>query len=48
MDTDSKSKAFDPWETDQITERLPAWEIWEDGVEPEDEAQPPKQSERAA
>jgi hypothetical protein len=27
----------DPWETNQVTERLPAWEQWEDGIEPADD-----------
>ena len=27
----------DPWDTNQVTERLPAWEQWEDGIEPADD-----------
>src|SRR5262249_51030355 len=29
--------AIDPFEIGQITERLPAWELWEDGIEPDEE-----------
>jgi hypothetical protein len=48
MDTDSKS-ILDPWDVGQITERLPAWEVWEDGVEPEDDVPASsEQRERAA
>ena len=36
----------DPWDVGMITERLPAHELWEDGIEPEDESQEPQ--ERAA
>jgi hypothetical protein len=34
-----RSEADDenPFEVGQITERLPAWELWEDGIEPEDD-----------
>jgi hypothetical protein len=31
------SPASDPWAQGQITERLPAWEMWEDGIEPEED-----------
>jgi hypothetical protein len=34
-----------PFEVGQITEQIPAWELWEDGIEPVD-ADGPK--ERAA
>jgi len=30
----------DPFEVGQITERLPAWEQWEDGIEPADDEFP--------
>jgi hypothetical protein len=47
MNNEPKQAPIDPFDVGQITERLPAWEMWEDGVEPEDEA-PPKEHERAA
>ncbi len=37
MDAKDKKAPQDPWEIGQITERLPAWEMWEDGVEPEED-----------
>ena len=47
MDKKDSKAPLDPWEIGQITERLPAWEMWEDGVEPaEDEVM--ENSERAA
>jgi hypothetical protein len=30
----------DPFEVGQITERLPAWEVWEDGIEPAEDPAP--------
>jgi hypothetical protein len=47
------SSSIDPFDVGQITERLPAWELWEeeDGIEPADETvaqKPAKVRERAA
>lgn len=39
METEQKPTP-DPWEVGQITERLPAWEMWEDGIEPDEDDQP--------
>jgi hypothetical protein len=37
-----------PFERDSITERLPAWELWEDGVKPGEEPNPDPNLDRAA
>jgi hypothetical protein len=37
MEKKDGTASVDPWTIGQITERLPAWEVWEDGVEPEDD-----------
>ncbi len=49
MKNEPKQAPIDPFDIGQITERLPAWEMWEDGdgVEPEEEATP-KEHDRAA
>jgi hypothetical protein len=47
MDKKDSKAQLDPWEIGQITERLPAWEMWEDGVEPVEDEQI-ESSERAA
>lgn len=47
MDKDAKQKKpTTAWDVNQTTERLPAWEVWEDGVEPEDEAPSPEKRKR--
>ena len=48
MSTETTPPALDPFEAGQITERLPAWEVWEDGVEPADELDRHADRERAA
>jgi hypothetical protein len=48
MSTETKAPALDPFEVGQITERLPAWELWEDGVEPAEENPQRADGERAA
>jgi len=41
--------SVDPFEVGQITERLPAWELFEDGIEPADEpTAAEQQQDRAA
>jgi hypothetical protein len=47
---DEEAREPDPFEVGQITEQIPAWELWEDGIEPEDnEISPPRiQRDRAA
>ena len=50
MSTESKEPVLErleenPFEVGQITEQIPAWELWEDGIEPADAEQP---KERAA
>lgn len=49
MESDPKSK-LNQWEVGQITEPLPAWELWEDGdgVEPDEEPPIAPKRERAA
>jgi hypothetical protein len=37
----------DPWDVGMVTERLPAQEMWDDGIEPE-ESLPEIKRERAA
>jgi hypothetical protein len=38
----------DPFDAGQITERLPAWELWEDGIEPDEELPLSERHDRAA
>ncbi len=45
MAASESKKPFDPWEAGQITERLPAWELWEDGIEPDEEELPQRRAE---
>jgi hypothetical protein len=41
--------SVDPFDVGQITERLPAWELFEDGVEPvEDDPPTAERHDRAA
>ncbi len=40
------TNSVDPFEIGQITERLPAWELFEDGIEPADD--PPAEHDQAA
>jgi hypothetical protein len=39
MEPEAKEPSLDddPFAVGQITERLPAWEQWEDGIEPADD-----------
>jgi hypothetical protein len=37
----------DPFEMGQVTEQIPAWELWEDGIEPAEDLEP-RAEERAA
>jgi len=37
MGTEPEKNSIDPFEVGQITERLPAWELFEDGIEPDEE-----------
>jgi hypothetical protein len=49
MGSETNQADVNPFEIGQITERLPAWELWEDGdgIEPADEL-PKRDRERAA
>ena len=49
MSTDVKHPIaeLDPFEVGQVTEQIPAWELWEDGIEPADDL-PPRAEEKAA
>ncbi len=50
MSTDAKNPSIaevDPFEVGQVTEQIPAWELWEDGIEPADD-DAPRAEERAA
>jgi hypothetical protein len=38
----------DPWEVGMVTERLPAQELYDDGIEPEDSLNPDVTRDRAA
>ena len=46
MSHEPEKNSIDPFEVGQITERLPAWELFEDGIEPDEE--PVEQHDRAA
>ena len=46
MASDGEFSAVDPWDVGQVTEKLPAVELYEDGVEPEDDSL--NEEERAA
>lgn len=51
MSQEAKSQAqVDPFDVGQITERLPAWELLEDGdgIEPADDLLPAARREKAA
>jgi hypothetical protein len=37
-----------PFEVGQVTEQIPAWELWEDGIEPADDIERPRAEEKAA
>lgn len=45
---EDKAREIDPFEQGQITEQIPAWELWEDGIEPADEAPVLYDREKAA
>jgi len=36
-----------PFEIGQVTEQIPAWELWEDGIEPAEDM-PPRAEDKAA
>jgi hypothetical protein len=40
MAMEAKESAIDPFDVGQITEKLPAWELWDEGVEPDSEEEP--------
>ena len=51
MSNEAKSQAqVDPWDVGQVTERLEAWELLEDGdgIEPADDLRPASNREKAA
>jgi hypothetical protein len=37
-----------PFEVGQVTEQIPAWELWEEGVEPAEDLERPRAGEKAA
>ncbi len=49
MSTDAKNPSLVEalFGVDQVTEQIPAWELWEDGIEPPEEEQP-RAEDRAA
>jgi hypothetical protein len=47
MSHEPAQSSVDPFDVGQITERLPAWELFEDGIEP-DEEEPAAEHDRAA
>jgi hypothetical protein len=38
---------IDPFEIGQVTEQIPAWELWEDGIEPAEDM-PARAEDKAA
>jgi hypothetical protein len=43
-----ESAVVDPFDVGQITEKLPTWELYEDGIEPADDELPLVEHDRAA